>query len=79
MNDHRSHMREAHKPVLPTHEPSNEDAKPEAKAGYLILRLRIGDGVVIADNIEVRLSSRRGHEIQVAFRAPKHVPIRRVR
>jgi sRNA-binding carbon storage regulator CsrA len=53
---------------------------PEIKAGYLVMRLKPGEGVMIFDSIEVRLSCiKTMGEAQVAIRAPKDFIIRKLR
>lgn len=56
--------------------------KPEVKAGYLVLRLKIGEGALVGENIEVRLaniSTDKKNEAQIAIKAPKEVPIKRLK
>ena len=56
--------------------------KPEErKAGYLVMRLKPGEGVLIADEIEIRIATPVGKtsDTQIAIRAPKHLAIRRVK
>lgn len=61
-------------------QPKESKDKPDQKAGYLIIRLKPREGVMIKDQIEVRLASidRRG-EAQIAIRAPKDYTIRKVK
>jgi hypothetical protein len=57
-----------------------EPAEPERKAGYLITRLRPGEGVIIDSNIEVRIAIKNQAEITLlAIRAPKNLQIRKVK
>lgn len=59
---------------------SIEDDKPEAKAGYLVIRIKTGWGIIVDDNVEIRISSIKSmSEVQLAIRAPKKMPIRKVR
>ena len=61
-------------------EDKKDDQKPEVKAGYLVMRLKPGEGVIIFDSIEVRLSCIKSiGEAQIAIRAPKEILIRKVR
>lgn len=65
-----------------TQDASIEGEKPEERAGYLVMRLRPGEGLVISDDIEVRLASvstRKMGEAHLAIRAPKSIRIRRVK
>ena len=58
----------------------DKDSLEEEKAGYLVLRIKTGCGLVINDIIEVRISAIKTlGEVEVAVRAPKKMPIRRVR
>ena len=61
----------------------SDEAKPqEPKAGYLVIRLKPGEGFVVADTIEVWLSSiTPGNQgsAQIAVKAPKDLKIRRVK
>lgn len=55
----------------------------EPKAGYMVLRLRPGEGLIIGE-IEIRISLVNGRadpkaDAQIAVRAPKNLLIRRVR
>lgn len=54
----------------------------EVKAGYLVIRLKPGEGVLIYDCIEVRLATSIGRhnqgEAQIAIRAPKEMRIRKL-
>lgn len=59
-----------------------ENGKEELKAGYLIMRLKPGEGVMVMECIEVRLISvgtSRYLEAQIAVKAPKDILIRRLR
>jgi sRNA-binding carbon storage regulator CsrA len=53
----------------------------EKKAGYLVLRLKPGEGFVLGDTIEIRLSRCADdyRAADVAIKAPKEVLIRRVK
>ena len=54
--------------------------EPEAKGGYLVLRLRLGEGFVVADLVEVRVASPKGSgDVHLAIRAPKEMKIRRLK
>lgn len=63
--------------------PTQDDEKqkdPEVKAGYLVMRLKPGEGVMIFGSIEVRLSCIKTlGEAQVAIRAPKDMLIKKLR
>lgn len=60
--------------MKPTDEPQ------VTKAGYLVLRLRQGDGVFIHESIEIRIAQIKVlGEVQIAIRAPKEIQIRKVR
>ena len=58
-----------------------EKPKVEQKAGYLILRIKPREGLVIMEQIEVRLASidRERGEVNLAIRAPKDFTIRKVK
>lgn len=58
-------------------------SEEKPKAGYLVMRLRPGEGFTVNQEIEVRVAHKaecpicKG-ETQVAIKAPKEQPIRRV-
>lgn len=62
-----------------------EEIKPtseNAKAGYLIMRLKPREGVVIGTDVEVRLVSPgngKEQDAEIAIKAPKEIRIRKVR
>lgn len=61
-------------------ETKKDDKEPEVKAGYLVMRLKPGEGVMVFDCIEVRLSIIKSMgEAQIAIRAPKDFLIRKLR
>lgn len=53
----------------------------EEKAGYLVLRLKPGEGVMVDDSVEMRVASvsNRKGEVHIAIRAPRSMQIRRLR
>lgn len=63
-----------------TLDPKTQDKEDEVKAGYLVMRLRPGEGVQIFDSIEIRLSMIKSlGEAQVAIRAPRDYRIRKLK
>jgi sRNA-binding carbon storage regulator CsrA len=61
---------------------SDEAMPQDQKAGYLVIRLKPGEGFVVADTVEVWLSSLTpgNHgSAQIAVKAPKELKIRRVK
>jgi len=44
----------------------------------LVLSRRVGEEIVIADHIRVRIASVRGKQVRLAIAAPESVPIRRL-
>lgn len=59
---------------------SKHEDTPEVKAGYLVVRVKPGEGVMISDFVEIRLSSiKTPHEAQIAIRAPRDMEIRKIR
>lgn len=62
-----------------SHEPEKEK-EVEIKAGYLVIRLKPGLGVMISDLVEIRLNCIKSMgEAQIAIRAPKEMLIRKIR
>lgn len=58
----------------------DEEKKEEEKGGYLVRKLKSGEGVLIADQIEIRLCevSRDLTGAQIAIRAPRKYIIRKL-
>ena len=57
--------------------------KPKETAGYLVVRLKPREGVLIGNEVEVRVTVRTSCECQyslaLAVRAPRHLKVTRVR
>lgn len=53
--------------------------KTEEKAGYFVTRVKNGEGVVINNEVEVRLMTKHNIKASLAIKAPKHLPIRKVK
>jgi sRNA-binding carbon storage regulator CsrA len=61
-------------------EQKTDDDQPVIKAGYLVIRLKPGWGVMVNNIVEVRVSTIRSMgEVHIAIRAPKDMPIRKVK
>lgn len=57
-----------------------KEKESETQLGYLVMKLKSGQGIIINGDIEVRLCAvnRDFSEAQIAIRAPKDKKIRRV-
>lgn len=59
---------------------NENEAETEKKAGYLVLRLKQGDGIIISDTVEIRICEQRNKkETAIAIRAPKDIHIKRIK
>lgn len=63
--------------------PDQADVTPDVTAkaipgGYLVRKMREGDGITIGDDVEIRLSTSRANRAEIAIRAPQNMPIRRI-
>jgi len=56
-----------------------DNPKRQTKAGYLVTRLKTGEGLVIGADIEIRIVSTQSADTNIAVKAPKHLQIRKVR
>ena len=62
--------------------PTSPDALPQAEpGGFLMLRLRLRQGAQIGEAIELFVSeiNRERGEVTIAIRAPRSIPIRRLK
>jgi carbon storage regulator len=44
----------------------------------LVLSRRLGESVIVGDNITVTVLGVKGHRVQIGISAPKDIPVRRV-
>lgn len=67
------------KPLPPPESMEPDQSDPTQRYGYLRLRLRPGQCVKIAQDVEVCIAKRDPAEsVELAIRAPRHIPIRRM-
>lgn len=69
---------------LPVPEAISDPAEPKADqptrspSGYLVVRLRHGQGLQLGPDAEVWVSKQQGDSVQLAVRAPRSVKIRKL-
>lgn len=57
-----------------------DNKQPEVRAGYLVMRLKTGEGVMVSDLVEIRINLIKTlGEAQIAIKAPKDLVIRKVK
>lgn len=61
---------------------SQKDSESQEGGGWLVLRIKPGEGVVLGNGVELRLATINNHhqgDVKVAVRAPREITIRRVK
>ena len=62
-------------------EPKKDDSG-DPKAGWLVLRVKPGEGIIIGNAVEIRLATinnRTIGDVKMAIKAPRDIQIRRVK
>lgn len=55
-----------------------DEAKEPARTGFLVRRLVAGESMIVGTDVEITVKKTGAEHAEVAVRAPKDVPIRRV-
>ena len=63
---------------LPEPTERSSEVPKEPQPGYLILKMKDGQGVMVSDDVEIRLCQARNNKADIAIRAPRHKRIRRI-